>query len=396
MNLATLNLSDLGSMGGVSLPPRSAFTFTGDMKPIAPRGLRDVIPAGKGRITEAEMLDRIRKGQQRGMKSMLRLVGRHPRAVFCVVGGGPSLQDNVGELRRLAKRGAIIVAVNKSHDWLLKRGLPCHYGVLLDPKEWVADYITFNIPRVKARAGKLWVEPSYLIASQCHDVTLDKFQNHPRAYMWHGGGGIGEEKILRDEFGKGEWLNLIGASVVGLRAVTLAVALGASEVHLFGIDGSMKKPPAPAAREIYKALVDADMAKPGEPGYDEIMDMLLELARRRVILPPSVSAALKKCHYAYDKPNIDETWCGFTVELTSGWSRNFMANHHMSRSTYEFDDCMKHWDSEIKRGSLPPFNIRVHGDPEVSAIAMIAAGMGVHADPEVNEKYGQPPQRRAA
>lgn len=361
------------------------------------RGLRDSIPAGKGRIPPEEFLARIRSGQRSGMKSMLRLAWKHKGATFCVVGGGPSLQDSVGELRRLAKRGAIIVAVNKSHDWLLKRGLPCHYGVLLDPKEWVADYVTLDVPReTKKRAGKLWVDPTYLIASQCHDDTIAKFRDHPRAYMWHAGSGIGEDEILREEFGDGEWLNVRGASVVGLRAVSLAIALGAADVHLFGLDGSSKPPSPVEARGIFAALVDAGMATPGTPSYDEIQDILFEIARRRIKVPDSVSAVLKRHHYAYEKPHIDSTWCGFTIDLKSGWSRNFMANHHMARSAYEFEDAMKHWDAEIRRGTLPPFRVRVHGDPSYSAIAMIAAGMGVHADPAENERYGKPPQRSVA
>lgn len=502
-------LPSLESLGDLCIPQQG------------PRLLRDSIPEGKGRISPEEFRNRIRKGQRSGMKSMLRLAWKHKGSTFCVVGGGPSLQDNVGELRRLAKRGAIIVAVNKSHDWLLARGLPCHYGVLLDPKEWVADYITVDvsheclretkdvvqsrygteidgnlqpvrggpqpekstalpavqkrvharmaedtsadgrteiegyrqvngeclsearqvdqsamlgvrrgeianappglrqaarrgvalppvssrrasddkksfIARARKRAGKLWVEPSYLIASQCHDDTIAKFRDHPRAYMWHAGSGVGEDAILQNEFAGDEWLNVRGASVVGLRAVSLSIALGAAEVHVFGLDGSSKPPTEAEAREIFAALVDADMTKPGTPTYAEILDVLFELARRRIKLPEGVNEALKKHHYSYSKPHIDPTWCGFTVDLTSGWSRNFMANHHMARSVYEFETAMKHWDGEIRRGSLPPFLVRVHGDPEVSAIAMIAAGMGVHADPRQNVIYGQPPQRKAA
>lgn len=318
-------------------------------KPKGPRNLRDVIPPGKGRVSADEYLDRVRRGQKLGMKSLLQLLNveksgdwQNP-SIVCIVGGGPSLQDEVGALRRLVKRGAKVLAVNKSHDWLLKRGLPCHYAVLLDPKEWVADYIDLDLSKskeIRKRAGKLWADTKYLIASQCHDKTLAKFKDHPRAYMWHAAAGLGESDMLKTEFANEYWVNIAGASVVGLRAVGIAHGLGLREMHFFGIDGSMKP--------------DAD-------GNAKL--------------------------YAYDKPNIDKTWQTFEVKLKSGWNRAFASNHHMARSVYEFEDSMKQWDRDIQRGSMEPFSVRVHGNPEHSAIAMVAAGMGIHADPTENEKY---------
>jgi hypothetical protein len=265
------------------------------------------------------------------------------------VGGGPTLQDEVGSLRRLIKRGAKVLAVNKSHDWLLRRGLPCHYAALLDPKDWVAKYIDLDLSgSVSARkmAGKLWADPKYLIASQCHDDTINKFKGRKDSYIWHAAAGLGESQVLKTEFPNDLWVTIAGASVIGLRAIGLAHGLGFREMHLFGIDGSMKPPKRP----------------------DE-----------------------KPKLYAYDKPHIDPTWKHFEVKLNSGWAREFMSNHHMARSVYEFEDSLREWDMQIKQGRMEGFDIRVHGNPEYSAIAMVSAGMGIHADPDENERYGRAP-----
>ena len=172
---------------GVVLPnvdpgPSRATTLKNHARP---RDLREVIPAGKGRVDTAEYLARIRRGQLCGMQSLLKLVNyelspdwKNP-AVLCIVGGGPSLADEVGALRRLIKRGAKVLAVNKSHDWLLARRLRCDYAALLDRKEWVAGYIDLNLAGGKPtrrRAGKYWSAPKYLVASQCHDDVLAKFK----------------------------------------------------------------------------------------------------------------------------------------------------------------------------------------------------------------------------
>jgi len=321
----------------------------------APRDLRDVIPAGRGRVARDEYLARLRRGQTCGMQSLLKLLNAdHSRdasrpAAVCIIGGGPSLADEVGALRHLIKRGAKVLAVNKSHDWLLKRGLRCDYAALLDPKDWVADYIDLDLaasPATRRRCGKFWAAPKYLIASQCHDNVVNKFKTRADAYMWHAAAGLGESEILKAEFPRAAWVNIAGASVIGLRAVGLAHGLGFRKMHMFGIDGSMKPP-----RE-----------KGGKPQL-----------------------------YAYDKPHIDKTWKAFEVKLKTGWARAFMANHHMARAVYEFEDSMREWDAQIKAGRMEPFKLVVHGNPEYSAIAMVAAGMGVHANQIENKKYGLAP-----
>lgn len=95
----------------------------------APRELREVIPAGRGRIDRAEYIARIRRAQRSGMQSLMKLLGSEHSGEFerpsvvCIVGGGPSLCDEVAVLRRMIKHGAKVLAVNKSHDWLLRRAL---------------------------------------------------------------------------------------------------------------------------------------------------------------------------------------------------------------------------------------------------------------------------------
>jgi hypothetical protein len=214
---------------------------------------------------------------------------------------------------------------------------------------WVAGYIDLALaasPTTRRRCGRFWAAPKYLIASQCHDNVFEKFKGRSDVFLWHAAAGLGESEVLRREFPGELWVNVAGASVIGLRAIGLAHGLGFRKMHMFGIDGSMK--------------------------------------------PPRVKGAQPQL-YAYDKPHIDRTWKAFEVKLNSGWSRGFMANHHMARAVYEFEDSMRDWDAQIKSGRMEPFHVAVHGNPAYSAIGMVAAGMGVHADAFENEKYGRAP-----
>lgn len=393
---------DLGELTGLdahSLPMQGfnlPFGIAGLSKPPNPRGdLRDKIPSGKGRIDADEYLKRVKRAQLSGMKSLLDICHTESGEV-CIVGGGPTLQEEVGALRRLVKRGVKTIAVNKSHDWLMERGLPCHYSVLLDPKDWVVDYVDLDLEIsgvARKRVGKMWVQPKHLIASQCADNVLQKFKGHPRAYLWHAAAGLGESEMLNSaEFAKQPWIIVAGASVVGLRAVALAHGLGFRKIHLFGLDGSMKRPSYSDLLRIWRVLEPEGP----DPTADEVMEFIMTVTHERKKLPDAANAVLEKYHYSYAKPHVDATWRPFTVELKTGWTRSFMANHHMARAVYEFEDAMKDWDAQIKRGSMAPFNVVVHGNPEHSAIAMVAAGMGVHADPSENEKYGRAPHAKAA
>lgn len=374
------------------------------LEPSARRNLRDVIPAGKGRFSDnSEYLDRIRSRQKLGMKSALRLMNSEHSydiekpSTLCVVGGGPSLADNLAELRHLIHRGAKVIAVNKTHDWLIKRGIPVHYATLLDPKDWVAGYIDPELKASKAirkRAGKYWADTKYLIASQCHDDVLARFKGRRDAYLYHAAAGLGESQILNSEFANKEWICIAGGSVVGLRAICLGYGLGFRKFHTFGLDGSAKLPTDAELKTIFAALVEAkdvEWLKDRPPTRDEILEILFTFVKRRLLLPERANAILRKYLYSYAKPHIDNTWSAYTADLKSGWSRSFISNHHMARSVYEFEDSMKHWDRAIQAGQMEPFNVYVHGDPEQSAIALVAAGMGIHANKAENEKYGKPP-----
>lgn len=336
-----------------SIPPEQRQQLIDNWKEPGVKPLREAIPKGRGRIEPAEYLARVRQAQKSGMQSFALLAGAQveKNTLMCVVGGGPSLKDTVHTLRKFARKGARVMAANKSHDFLLKQGIPVHYAVLLDPKEWVADYIDPMLPFRSDIAKRIGgVLPKYLIASQCHERTLAKFAGNPHAFLWHGAAGLGETKMLADEF-KGtdghSWACIPGPSVVGLRCVYLSHALGVGGVDLFGIDGS------------------------GVPSTNQPID-----------------GKTKMDLYAYDKPFIDETWHEFTVKMSTGHEKTFVSNHHMARSVYEFEDMVLFWDRKIRAGEVEPFHLKVHGDPERFAIPFVAAGkFGIHANPAMNEKY---------
>ena len=377
------------------------------------RNLREAIPAGKGRFSAGdkgveEYLGRIRSGQTCGMQSAISLhnaehSGDPTRpATLIIAAGGPSLANNLGELRKLVKRGAKVIAVNKTHDYLVKRGIPVDYAALLDPKDWVADYIDPTLKEsrsVRKEMGRGWVDTKYLIASQCHDLTINKFKRRKDSYLYHAAAGLGEKDVLKNEFKGQPWICITGGSVIGLRAINLGYGLGFRKFHTFGLDGSARMPPESEMSKLFTLLCQAGMCewtKTEPPTQTEIVSAVFKLARGRKKFPDAANEIMRKYLYSYAKPHIDSTWSAFTIDLKTGWSRSYLANHHMARSVYEFEDSLREWDGNIRSGKMEPFNLVVHGDPEQSAIAMVAAGMGIHADAEQNAKHGKAPHEQAA
>ena len=275
--------------------------------------LRDIIPKGRGRISFEEHVDRCRKGQAMGYPSLLRLKGKYRGGKCLIVGGGPSAEADLKKIRRMKKRGAVILAPNKSHDWLISKGIVPDYGVMIDPKPWVIDYQTPH-PKVK-----------YLLGSTLDPKAWEKFSKK-QTYMWHPSGGVGEYEMLTEEFPyPAEWVCIPGPSLVGLRCLYIAILLGLDEIHLVGFDSS---------------YTDGKL-------------------------------------YAYDKPVVDKTDIHFTVADNLGNANNFVANHHMARGAYEFQDLVREWDKAIKQGQMAPVSIKVHGK---GALPYLASVMGIHAE----------------
>lgn len=186
---------------------------------------------GKPRITEEERLARIKRSFHlpKSFRSIVDLKEAWLGETVCLVGGGASIEETFPDLIELAARGAKIAAVNKTHDWLCERGLIPTFGIMADPKDWVATYMT-PTPGVK-----------YLLASQLHDDTLARFKDWPDVYIWHAIGHPDDAAAITAEAeraGKAAY-GVIGGSTTTLRGFDImTLLLGFRECHFFAMDSS--------------------------------------------------------------------------------------------------------------------------------------------------------------
>lgn len=288
-----------------------------------------IIPVHEARISRAEIRKRV--GEAMGRNLPLFLQTENAAREWVVVGGGPSINDHPDTIRRLKRRGAAVVTVNKSHDWALEHGIVPWAHVMLDPMEWVADYV--KRPRMDVR---------YFVASQCHASVFDALAGYP-VFLWHGGQDIEEDgKTVAEPYDylKTYWPRsghaftmLGGGTTVGLRTPIIGQVMGpvaADKFHLIGFDSSRSN---------------------------------------------------GKLH-GYDKPEAKDATSG-TVYLRHGGKKyGFSTNSHMYQQTMDFDRLIDSYSEAVRIGRLrKEFCVTVYGS---GLLPFRAAQLGLHAEPQCN------------
>jgi hypothetical protein len=291
-----------------------------------PNNARSILSAGGGRIDRAEIRKRCGAALNRNLPIHLQAI--NTATDWAIIGGGPSINDCLPQIRALKRRGANIVSVNKSHDWLLDHCITPWGHVLLDPKEWVADYV--KRPRRDVR---------YFVASQCHDDVFERLKGYP-VFLWHAsqdcpeaGPGIAEpDCYLKEMWPQMNHRVVGGGTTVGQRAMILGHGMGTNRFHLFGFDSSR------------------------DPNG--------------------------KLH-GYDKPEAQDATCGTMKYEYRGKKYAFETNSHMARQHMDFDQFVEMLPARYAAKQLRrQFRMIFYGS---GLTPFWAATLGYHADPECNE-----------
>jgi len=281
----------------------------------------------KTRITKAEILDRTRNIMDSDIPSLKSLKNVCHGETAIIVGGGPSLADHMGTLRKLSKkRGHKILCTNKTYDYLIKRNFDPWAVVLLDPLQHVADYVKLATPETRV-----------FLATQCHPDTW-KSVEHTKRYHWIASDNRHGDNFpldwMRENYPDREWVINGGGNTGGLRAIYCAYELGFRDFHLIGFDSSMK---------------DGSL-------------------------------------YAYDKEHPKDAAEGPATLEMNGHIQEFYTNEHMAKQVENFEDMLKQIFLYLDQGTWEPINMTVYGD---GMLPSLAAAYGLHADPEMNKRWAK-------
>jgi Protein of unknown function DUF115 len=273
------------------------------MPTLAP--LNTTLGAVDGRIGLPEYVARVHAAMAAKHASLARHIGVGRGRALIICGGGPSIGDiaKLKAIRALAKKGGKIWAVNKTHDFLLSKGITPWAACLLDPMAWVANYIS------KPQRGVL-----YALASQCHADVFAALKGYA-PHVWHAGidapdgTGYPTELLQRDYAGQ-DWLVIPGPTTVGLRSILVGYALGFRAFHLFGLDSSMR------------------------------------------------GAQL----HAYAKAKPTDAPEGWVSLRTKAGTQKFFTNSHMARQALDFEETTERIAEMVRTKAMAPIRITVHGE----------------------------------
>lgn len=138
-----------------------------------------------------------------------------------IVGGGPSLANDLWRIRGYQLSGAVVFATNNTYRYLKENGITPDAHVMHDAR---AENVLF-VP----------LEGPCYYASQCHPMVLDAADDDGRLICWHPYSETCLDVVKDDPKGP---VMVAGGSTVGLNAIALAYILGHRQFMLFGFDSS--------------------------------------------------------------------------------------------------------------------------------------------------------------
>lgn len=209
-----------------------------------------------------------------------------------LIGGGPTLENHVEEIRQMRADGVKLIAMNGAYEWCLKHDIVPSGVIVVDARPFNAR---FTHPPLKAFENpeqvKQWAGMKFFIASQC-DPSVFEGLPKDRTYIWHTSAEALSD-ILSTEYEF--WHGVPGGSTVLLRAIPLFRMLGFKRFHLFGCD----------------------------------------------------SCIIEKSHHAYSQPENDSE-CVMPVTVGEGGSRVFYCHAWMVAQAQEFIDTIRFLGDEIE------------------------------------------------
>jgi hypothetical protein len=144
----------------------------------------------------------------------------------CLVGGGPSLESTLPELRELVWGGAMLVTTNGAYRWCIDHNLKPNAQIVLDARDCNASFLHPEVPGCR-----------YYLASQCHPSTFEAVEGRPWVALYH---AVGEDyadiEVLLKAHYHGRYHMIGGGSTVVMRGLAVLRTLGYFKFDLFGVD----------------------------------------------------------------------------------------------------------------------------------------------------------------
>lgn len=148
--------------------------------------------------------------------------------IMVMVCGGPSAKLHLEEIRqKRADDRYVIVTSNLTHDWLIGEGIVPHYQFIIDPKASKVEDVQNPHRDVK-----------YLVGISCDHAVFKALEGYDvtRVFSVSGVGRPTDLQIIQALFPYEKITYLLGGTMAGLRAMSLADIMGFLRVEYYGFD----------------------------------------------------------------------------------------------------------------------------------------------------------------
>ena len=141
-----------------------------------------------------------------------------------IIGGGPSVDEQLEKLRALIDDGAKVIAIERMYSWCLDHNIKPDYVVALDASEDVASSF-----------GNVSHETIHLIGTQCKPDLFDRLERH-QVYIFNSPQRGLDMMSMWNEFGYEATTTVNAGGSVTLCCMSIAMTLGMRDLHIFGFD----------------------------------------------------------------------------------------------------------------------------------------------------------------
>ncbi len=179
---------------------------------------------GVCKFTKKLLYDNMRANFSKGIPDLHALTNSKSGPVI-ILGGGPSADSKIAELRNLHDSGVPLIAISRMYPWCLKNGIHPNYVVSLDcSKEQEAGFVDIQ------------PETTYLMASVTRPEIVDLIlEKNAKVYLFDSRDDRKIKKLRREAGYQAVTVVNCGGSVTVL-CISLALNLGFRELNIFGFD----------------------------------------------------------------------------------------------------------------------------------------------------------------
>jgi SAM-dependent methyltransferase len=142
-----------------------------------------------------------------------------------IIGGGPSVDQQVTQIRLLQATGCKLVAIERMASWCEDHEIVPDYLAILDASEDVPSSLQYVHPRTVC-----------ITATQCGQAVVDVLHGKRAVYCYSCPSGTVNLPALFEHAVHDKLCVLNAGGSVTLSAMTIAMVLGMSSLHIFGFD----------------------------------------------------------------------------------------------------------------------------------------------------------------